>query len=455
MLATETIVALSTPVGESALAIIRLSGPHCAEIERAITGRSKALESRQATLCKYIDINGLELDSGIYIAYSENASFTNEDMLEIMPHGNPLIIQKILEDLIARGCQMAEPGEFTRRAFLNGKIDLSQAEAVADIIHARSNFSLEVARRQLNGSIGQKMSELSDHLLGILAELEAYIDFPEEDLPEASDAGPIHDLKQLIQKVDDLIETNHYSALLQEGIKTVIIGAPNAGKSSLINTLVGSQRAIVSDTPGTTRDFITSYIMLKDYRVEIIDTAGLHTTGDAIEQQGIEKTMELAQNADFYLVIVDHSQPSPSLPDSVQSVLNAKNTLVIENKIDLESKYPQNDFLSECVHCPISLKTHSGIEAFKHSMLTLIDQGMASAKPKGDDAIVLNARHTAALKQAADSLNKALQAIHNQELSELVVVELRSAIDGFSQVVGKIDNEAMLDKLFQKFCIGK
>lgn len=455
MLATETIVALSTPVGESALAIIRLSGPHCAEIERAITGRSKALESRQATLCKYLDINGLELDSGIYIAYSENASFTNEAMLEIMPHGNPLIIQKILEDLIARGCQMAEPGEFTRRAFLNGKIDLSQAEAVADIIHARSNFSLEVARRQLNGSIGQKMSELSDHLLGILAELEAYIDFPEEDLPEASDAGPIHDLKQLIQQVDDLIETNHYSALLQEGIKTVIIGAPNAGKSSLINTLVGSQRAIVSDTPGTTRDFITSYIMLKDYRVEIIDTAGLHTAGDAIEQQGIEKTMELAQRADFYLVIVDHSQPSPSLPDSIQSVLNAKNTLVIENKIDLESKYTQNDFLPECVHCPISLKTHSGIVDLKHSMLTLIDQGMALAKPKGDDAIVLNARHTAALKQAEDSLKKALQAIHNQELSELVAVELRSAIDGFSQVVGKIDNEAMLDKLFQKFCIGK
>ena len=275
-------------------------------------------------MCKYIDINGLELDSGVFIAYPENASFTNEAMLEIMPHGNPLIIQKLLEDLIARGCRMAEPGEFTRRAFLNGKLDLSQAEAVADIIHARSNFSLEVARRQLNGSIGHKMSELTDHLLGILAELEAYIDFPEEDLPEAYDAGPMHDLNHLIEAVDSLIETNHYSALLQEGIKTVIIGAPNAGKSSLINTLVGSQRAIVSDIPGTTRDFITSYIMLKDYRVEIIDTAGLHTAQDAIEQQGIEKTLELAQNADFYLVIVDHSQPSPSLPDSIQSVFKKK-----------------------------------------------------------------------------------------------------------------------------------
>jgi len=453
MLATDTIVALSTPVGESALAMIRLSGSLCPEIEKAISARKKPLVSRQATLCKYIDISGLELDSGVFIAYPENGSFTNEAMLEIMPHGNPLIIQKLLEDLIARGCRMAEPGEFTRRAFLNGKLDLSQAEAVADIIHARSNFSLEVARRQLNGSIGHKMSELTDRLLGILAELEAYIDFPEEDLPEASDAGPMHDLNHLIEAVDSLIETNHYSALLQEGIKTVIIGAPNAGKSSLINTLVGSQRAIVSDIPGTTRDFITSYIMLKDYRVEIIDTAGLHTAQDAIEQQGIEKTLELAQNADFYLVIVDHSQPSPSLPDSIQSVFEKKNTLVIENKIDLKSEHSQKDFLSDCPHCPISLKTNTGIDALKTAMHDLIDQGIAL--PKGNDAIVLNARHTVALKQARESLVKALEAIDKQELSELVAVELRSAIEGFSQVVGKIDNEAMLDKLFQKFCIGK
>ena len=453
MLVTDTIVALSTPVGESALALIRLSGPRCAEIERAVTGRKKALDSRQATLCKYIDNNGLEIDSGIFIAYPEKGSFTDEAMLEIMPHGNPLILQKLLEDLIARGCRMAEPGEFTRRAFLNGKLDLSQAEAVADIIHARSNFSLEVARRQLNGSIGHKMSELTDRLLGILAELEAYIDFPEEDLPESSDAGPRQDLQALIEAVDSLIETHHYSALLQEGIKTVIIGAPNAGKSSLINTLVGSQRAIVSDIPGTTRDFITSYIMLKDYRVEIIDTAGLHTAQDAIEQQGIEKTLELAQNADFYLVIVDHSQPSPRLPEAIQSVFKASNTLVIENKSDLKSKHSQKAFLADCEHCSISLKDHTGIDALKSSMLQLIDRGIAL--PKGTDAIVLNARHTTALKQAKESLVKASQAIDNQELSELVAVELRSAIEGFSQVVGKIDNEAMLDKLFQKFCIGK
>ena len=453
MLATDTIVALSTPVGESALAIIRLSGALCSEIEQAITGRKRPLAPRYAKLCKYININGLELDSGIFIPYPENASFTNEAMLEIIPHGNPLIIQNVLEDLLARGCRIAEPGEFTRRAFLNGKLDLSQAEAVADIIHARSNFSLEVARRQLNGSIGHKMSELTDNLLEILAELEAYIDFPEEDLPKASDSGPIQDLNQLIQQVNALIETNQYSALLQEGIKIVIMGAPNAGKSSLINTLVGTNRAIVSDIPGTTRDFIASYIMLKDYRVEIIDTAGLHTAEDLIEQQGIEKTMELAQSADFYLVIVDHSQPSPSLPESIKSVFKPENTLVIENKKDLTSEHLQKDVLPECLHCSISLKLLTGIDELKAAMLKLIERGISL--PKSNDAIVLNARHTFALKQASEALNNALQSIHNHELTELISVELRSAIDGFSQVVGKIDNEAMLDKLFQKFCIGK
>jgi len=183
MSAKDTIVALSSPVGESALAIIRISGADSPTLANAIRGINTPLPPRKALLCKYLNINGLEVDQGIFISYSENSSFTGESMLEIMPHGNPLIVQIIIEDLLARGCRMAEPGEFTKRAFFNGKMDLSQAEAVADIIHARSKFSLEVARKQLKGSIGQKMSSLTELLLGILADVEAYIDFPEEDLP--------------------------------------------------------------------------------------------------------------------------------------------------------------------------------------------------------------------------------------------------------------------------------
>lgn len=453
MTVTDTIVALSTPVGESALGIIRLSGPLCPELIKALIPEKCNLKPRHATLCKYLDINGLELDTAIFIAYEEGASFTGEALLEIMPHGNPLILQKILEDCILRGCRMAEPGEFTKRAFLNGKMDLSQAEAVADIIHARSSFSLEVARRQLNGSIGIKMSELSDQLLLLTAELEAYIDFPEEDLPQEDQSGPARDLKRLIRGVEELVETHRYSALLQDGIKTLIIGAPNAGKSSLINYFVGSDRALVSDVAGTTRDFISAFILLEDFRIEIIDTAGLHLAEGRIEQQGIEKTLELAESADFYLLIVDHSQPPPELPEAVRRVLRPENTLVIENKQDLASPHSHAEMLPKARHCPVSLKDRTGLKELKTALSDMIEAGLH--KPKSQDAIVLNARHTAALNQALAALEEASQKIDSQEFSELIIVDLRTALDGFSDVVGRIDNEAMLDKLFQKFCIGK
>ena len=453
MSAQDTIVALSSPVGESALAIIRLSGPLSAELQIEITRKKSRLTERHATLCKYHDIKGLELDSALFLSFSEGASFTGEAMLEIMPHGNPLIIHKILEDLLSRGCKMAEPGEFTRRAFLNGKMDLSQAEAVADLIHARSNYSLEVARKQLNGSIGHKMSALTDQLLEILSEIEAYIDFPEEDLPLDRSHGPVADLKALIEEVSSLIETNQYSSLLHDGIKTLIIGAPNAGKSSLINALVGSQRAIVSDVPGTTRDFIASYIMLESHRVEIIDTAGLHLTEDSIEQQGINKTLEQAQSADFFLLIMDSSQPPPVLPAAISAILKPNNTIVIENKIDLAESKACPDYLKDCLHCPTSIIQKQGIEEFKKSWQSFLDKSLGL--PNSKDAIVLNTRHTQSLKDSLAALNEALQKLDSQEFSELVALDLRTAIDGFSQVVGKIDNEAMLDKLFQKFCIGK
>ncbi|RCL30025.1 MAG: tRNA uridine-5-carboxymethylaminomethyl(34) synthesis GTPase MnmE [Puniceicoccaceae bacterium] len=453
MTATETIVALSTPVGESALGIIRLSGPLCPALINDLISAKSGLKPRRATLHKYFDINGLELDTVIFIAYEEGASFTGEALLEIMPHGNPLIVQKILEDLIGRGCRIAEPGEFTKRAFLNGKMDLSQAEAVADIIHARSSYSLEVARRQLNGSIGKKMSELSEQLLALTAELEAYIDFPEEDLPTEDQAGPARDLKALIQGVEDLVETHRYSALLHDGIKTLIIGAPNAGKSSLINYFVGSERALVSDIAGTTRDFISAFILLDDYRIEIIDTAGLHLAEDRLEQQGIEKTLEIAESADFYLLILDQTQPSPQLPEAIKRLLTEKNTLVIENKQDLDSPYSHLEILPQARHCSISLKEQTGLKKLKCALTDLIEASLR--RPKSKDAIVLNARHVVALNQALDALNEASQKIDNQEFSELISADLRRALDGFSQVVGRIDNEAMLDKLFQKFCIGK
>jgi tRNA modification GTPase len=452
MPASDTIVALSTPAGESAIAVIRLSGPDCPELACSILGRSRGLKPRHAFFGKYLDINGLYLDECILTYFELGKSFTGEAMLEIAPHGNPLIVQKIMEDLFARGCRPAEPGEFTRTAFLNGKMDLSQAEAVSDLIRARSDRSIEVAQRQLHGSVGRKMSELTERLLSVMAHLEAYIDFPEEDLPGEDQNGPASDLRKLINEIVDLIETQHYSALLHEGIKTLIIGEPNVGKSSLINALTGSERSIVSAIPGTTRDYISAFLMVGPWRIEILDTAGLHETGDAIEQLGINHTIEQAETADFFLLVLDAASPSPTLPDTLLSKMTASNTIVIENKIDLAAAIEHQDFLSEFSHARISLQDRQGILEFRQLWLDSIESSLAQPYTGG---VVVNARHARALGEARDALNCAAQKMKEDELSELIAADLRDAVDSIGKVVGKVDNERMLDSLFKQFCIGK
>ncbi len=452
MRASETIVALSTPSGESAIAVIRLSGPDCPEIGKHILGRQKELIPRFAHFGKYLSINGKHIDDCLVTCFEAGKSFTGEAMLEIAPHGNPLIIQKIIEDLFQRGCRLAEPGEFTRTAFLNGKMDLSQAEAVSDLIRARSDRSIEVAQRQLHGSVGRKMSELTDQLLNVMAHVEAYIDFPEEDLPSEGQDGPAADLRLLINEIADLIETQHYTALLHEGIKTLIVGEPNVGKSSLINALTGSDRAIVSEVPGTTRDFISAFLMIGPWRIEILDTAGLHEAGDAIEQLGINHTIEQAETADFFLLVLDAAGDSPTLPASLLSRMTPDNTLVIENKIDLPDARTHGDFLSAHCHARISLRDRQGWPEFRQHWLRLIETGL---KQPASDGVVVNARHAAALGEAQVALELASQKMKDGELSELIASDLRDAVDSIGKVVGKVDNERMLDSLFKQFCIGK
>lgn len=373
-------------------------------------------------------------------------------MLEIAPHGNPLIVQKILTDLMARGCRPAEPGEFTRTAFLNGRMDLSQAEAVSDLIRARSDRSLEVAQRQLHGSVGRKMSELTERLLSVMAHLEAYIDFPEEDLPGEDQAGPASELRQLISEMSDLIETQRYSALLHDGIKTLIIGEPNVGKSSLINALTGADRSIVSDIPGTTRDYISAFMMVGPWRIEILDTAGLHEAGDAIEKIGIDHTIEQAETADFFLLVLDVTSPSPTLPESLLQRMTASNTIVIENKTDLAAAAAHSDFLPELKHVRTSLLERKGLAEFRKVWQLSID---ASLTQPQNDGVVVNARHAASLGEAVDALELASSKLKSGEHSELIAADLRDAVEHIGQVVGRVDNERLLDSLFKQFCIGK
>ncbi len=448
----DTIVALSSPSGESAIALIRLTGPACAELALAITQRSQPLKKRYAHFAKYINTSGTLIDECIFTYYADKQSFTGESMLEIAPHGNPMIVQKILADLIARGCRPAEPGEFTRTAFLNGRMDLSQAEAVSDLIRARSDRSLEVAQRQLYGSVGRKMSELTERLLGVMAQLEAYIDFPEEDLPGEDQEGPASELRKLIEEMGDLMETQRYSALLHEGIKTLIIGEPNVGKSSLINALTGAERSIVSDIPGTTRDYISAFMMLGAWRIEILDTAGIHEASDTVEKIGIDHTIEQAETADFFLLVLDANLPCPTLPDSLLQRMNSGNTIVIENKTDLPSARSCADFLPDLQHVRTSLLERTGLSELREIWEKTFDDSLTHGH---NDGVVVNARHAASLGEAVDSLELASSKLKLGDYSELIVADMRDAVEHIGQVVGRVDNERMLDRLFKQFCIGK
>ena len=452
VLQQETIVACATPAGESAIAMLRLSGPLCPKIVCSAFDRTSVPTARTAVYSAYHDTEGCLLDHVIYTYYAPGRSYTGSAMLEISCHGNTYIARKLLEDLIARGCRIATPGEFTRNAFLNGKLDLSQAEAVMDIVRARSDRALQAAQRQLSGALGNTVAQFSEQLIQIVAEVEAYIDFPEEDLPTENTEGPVAKIKNLLSELTKLEQTQAYSTLLHEGISTVILGAPNVGKSSLLNTLTGEDRAIVSAQPGTTRDFIAERIQIGPYWLRIIDTAGLRTEASGIERLGIEKTFEKIHEADCFLLVLDSTTAPPELPEDIKGHLQAGKVLVIENKIDLPESRCQATFLPDCTHCRLSLLTGEGVSELRTHIIHLAETDTAVPT---EDTLIVNARHAAALRKTCKALQEALAKLMVSEYSELVASDLHEAMEALGEIVGKIENETMLDRLFGRFCIGK
>lgn len=447
----DTIAALATPNGTSALAVLRVSGPEARALALALFGES--LSPRQARHADYRDRSGGLVDDVVAVFFAGPASYTGEDALELTCHGNPFIAQKILEDLFARGCRPAEPGEFTQRAFLSGRIDLTQAEAVMDLIHARSERALAVAQQQLRGSLGRRMQGLVDDVLGALARIEAYIDFPEEDLPTEDRRLVSESVGKLVCETDRLLITNHYGEILRNGIKTVIIGEPNAGKSSLLNRLVGRERAIVSPVPGTTRDFIEEPVLIGSHCLRLIDTAGLNPTPETLEQLGIAKTYERIEEADLFLLVVDATRPCPTLPESLLQHLRPDNTLIVANKVDLVGRHDIALGGLKVPVIPVSATQGLGIEALRESLARLAKHFECEA---GGDDIAINARHADALTRAKTSLAMAQEKLQAEACQvELVASDLRAVLIALGEISGKVDNERMLDHLFASFCIGK
>jgi tRNA modification GTPase len=448
---TETIAALATPVGTAALAVLRASGPDTRAMAGELLGAPPL--PRLARHVDYRDQAGTLIDDVVLTFFQGPHSYTGEDALEVSCHGNPFVAQKILEDLFARGCRPAEPGEFTQRAFLNGRMDLSQAEAVMDLIHARSERALTAANQQLRGSLGRRMHALIDRLLGILARIEAYIDFPDEDLPPEDRGLVAQEVKHLAAESDRLLATNHYGDILRDGMKTVIVGEPNVGKSSLLNRLIGRDRALVSPEPGTTRDFIEERVIVGPHCLRLIDTAGLNPSPAPLEKLGIEKTRERLAEADLILLVLDTATPKVSVPLEITSCMNGSKCVIVLNKSDLRlGGHPCLDspVLADAVR--VSAFTGAGIDAL---VAAIVREADGFQQETGEEVIAVNARHAQALVEARRGLREAEEKLHAEGAIELVASDLRMALAAYGEITGKVDNERMLDQLFATFCIGK
>lgn len=447
----DTIAAPATPSGTSAIAVVRVSGPQCAELAPQIFGATPP--PRIATHCDYRDSTGTTVDDVLVTFFVGPHSYTGEDTLEISTHGNPLITQTVLNDLFNRGCRAAEAGEFTRRAFLNGRLDLSQAEAVMDLIHARSARAVAMANQQLRGSLGQHLTQLTDELLLALARVEAYIDFPDEDLPAEDRSIVASAVANVLRGTDRLLATHRYGDLLRDGIKTVILGEPNAGKSSLLNALLGRDRALVSNEPGTTRDYLEERVIVGEHCLRLIDTAGLNPDPGSVEKLGIDKTYERVAEADLILLVLDATHPAPPLPPEILSRLDAASTLVILNKADLlADARPVAAPPTGLPALTLSALTKQGITELEASITQFAEQFLPT---NSGDQIAINARHADALRRARECLNTASENLANNGPTELLASDIRGVLDAYGEIGGRIDNEAMLDRLFSTFCIGK
>ncbi len=445
--ASDTIVALASGGGTAAVALIRVSGSRAEEIAGLACGMLlDHLTERRATRAKIRDAEGRTLDDVLLTVFRGSRSFTGEPVVEIACHGGRLVTRRVLERLLDCGARAAGPGEFTQRAFFNGKLDLTQAEAVMDLISAQSDLALRAAHEQLEGGIGRQTGALREDLIGLVAHLEAWIDFPEEDIdPDTGDlfSARIDGVRQGIAR---LLATAEQGRILREGVRTVICGRPNAGKSSLLNLLLGSERAIVSDEAGTTRDTIEEMIVLDGVPLRLVDTAGLRGEAGGIEREGIRRTLQEASRADLLLVVRDGALPmiesDVTLPESAGRVVT------VLNKCDL-GEHPE---WSEQPGVRLSCSSGEGLNELRRAIREALDLGEADW---GEHAVAINTRHRDCLRRADESLETAAVLLESGAAPELAALELRGALESLGEISGKIDTEEILGAIFSRFCIGK
>ena len=449
---TDTIVALATPNSQSALSIIRVSGELCKNLAK----KSCALPTptpRHAYFTKYTSSYNEVLDQIVVVFFEQPKSFTGEDTLEITCHGNPIIIKEIISDLIARGCRMATPGEFSFKAFNNGKIDLTQAEAIAELIGAKNKRAISLANKNLEGKLSEKINLIQTILVEQQSRIEAFIDFPEDDLGDDQTDKIILKLQSITSELENLIGIAKKTDAFNRTLKVSLVGPPNAGKSSLFNKIIGSDRALVDKTEGTTRDYIDQMVNLGSVTIQLHDTAGLRDTISTVENKGIDKTKELVESSDLVLLVLDSSAPYPSDIESEIRNLNEKNTILVLNKSDLRREISlRNSSVQNLEQITTSVRNVESIELLNNKIeLLLEDQNNIYEEFN----IFVNARQSKAINYSKLSVEKSINHLKINQSIEFAVSDLKDSIDFLGEIVGKKDNEDMLDVLFSKFCIGK
>jgi len=443
----EVIAAIASPLGVGAISLIRVSGRDSISIVGQCFSQIEKLSSapRLATLGTIRDSNDEQIDEVLATFFPGPASFTGEDVVEIAGHGGVFVTQKVLSRLIECGARAAEGGEFSQRAFFNGKLDLTQAEGIMDVISAQSDLALKAAQNQMQGSIQKATGFLRGKLIEVTAHLEAYIDFPEDDIDPDTGDGMVKLLFEMVEHCQSLLSTSSTGRLLREGARVVICGEPNAGKSSLLNQLLGYDRALVSDIKGTTRDTVEEVVNIQGLPIRFIDTAGLRETDETIEKAGIDRAWQEMESADLILEIIDgtksHTEVSrPDLPSNVRDLL-------VLNKSDLDLA---TDWGSEAI--PVSCVNNSGIDILRQKIgESLLDGSMLSSS----SLIAINGRHQGCLRTIVESLEKSISEIKRSEDPELIALTMRESLQAVGEITGRIDTEEILGEIFAQFCIGK
>ncbi len=449
-----TIAAIATPPGEGGIAVIRVSGPEAVMVcDRVFAGKKTLADAATHTLSYgHITYDGKVLDEVLAAVMRAPRSFTGEDVVEISCHGGSFVTRSVLSALLASGAIMASPGEFTKRAFLNGKLDLSQAEAVIDLIQAESDAAVSLSVNQLKGKLSVPISMHREKILNLAASLDVMADFPDEDVEETPNDAVRETLSELIASLADMRNQAEQGRLIRDGINTVIVGKPNVGKSSLLNALSGSDRALVTQQAGTTRDVIEERVRLGSVCLNLFDTAGIRSGAETIEEMGIKKAKEYLEKADLIFFVVDLSRDFEAEDQEILTLIQDKKTVLVLNKSDLEQVAVLPEPLHEMPQVVLSAKQKEGIDRLSEAVESMFSLGAITQK---QDAAVINLRHKQAICEAEGYLLNAMETLEAGMPLDLMSVDLRGALEALGTITGQTVSDEIVDEIFSRFCLGK